>query len=207
MQADNSVDLGTKLCAQIVDILSSDDRVQRCTTAGALSTNDTTAVLDWRLGKVGMWRIELQSYLLLYNSLARRKTQLRKGSPSVYSIHLYIILVTKYRRKIITTPMLARLQEIFTNVCSQQKSALIEFSGEENHVHLLVTIAPDTLISQLVASLKAASSRLMRKEFAEHVRNFYWKPLFWHNSYCVISCGGAPLEVIKQYIRGQEQPS
>jgi putative transposase len=115
--------------------------------------------------------------------------------------------VTKYRRKVITAPMLTRLQEIFANVCCVQKSNLIEFSGEQDHVHLLVAIAPDTLISQLVASLKAASSRLMRKEFSEHVKKFYWKAVFWHNSYCVISCGGAPLEIVKQYIRGQQQPS
>jgi len=130
-----------------------------------------------------------------------------KGSHSVYSIHLHIVFVTKYRRKVITAPMLVRLQEIFANVCSVQKSNLVEFSGEEAHVHLLVKIAPDTLISQLVASLKAASSRLMRKEFPEQVNKFYWKPVFWHNSHCVISCAGAPLEIIKEYIRGQEQPS
>lgn len=135
------------------------------------------------------------------------KTQVEKGSHSVYSIHLHIVFVTKYRRKVITAPMLTRLREIFSKVCSAQKSNLLEFNGEEDHVHLLVTIAPDTLISQLVASLKAASSRLIRKEFAEHVNKFYWKPVFWHNSYCVISCGGAPLEIVKQYIDGQKQPS
>lgn len=134
-------------------------------------------------------------------------TQIEKGSHSVYSIHLHVVLVTKYRRKVITAPMLIRLQEIFSKVCSAQKSNLLEFHGEEDHVHLLLTIAPDTLISQLVASLKAASSRLIRKEFAEHVNKFYWKPVFWHNSYCVISCGGAPLEIVKQYIDGQKQPS
>jgi putative transposase len=133
--------------------------------------------------------------------------QLKKGSHSVYSIHLHVVFVTKYRRKVITTPMLTRLKEIFSKVCSAQKSNLLEFKGEEDHVHLLLTIAPDTLISQLVASLKAASSRLMRKEFAQQVNKFYWKPVFWHNSYCVISCGGAPLEIVKQYINGQQKPS
>jgi putative transposase len=134
-------------------------------------------------------------------------SQLTKGSHSVYSIHLHVVFVTKYRRKAITAPMLIRLKEIFSKVCSAQKSNLLEFNGEEDHVHLLLTIAPDTLISQLVASLKAASSRLMRKEFAEQVNKFYGKPVFWHNSYCVISCGGAPLEIVKQYINGQKQPS
>lgn len=99
--------------------------------------------------------------------------------------------------------MLERLKEIFAHVCSKQKSNLIEFNGESDHVHLLISYSPDTLISQLVASLKSASSRIIRQEFKTEVTQYYWKPLFWHDAYCAISCGGAPLEVIKQYIENQ----
>ena len=99
--------------------------------------------------------------------------------------------------------MMSRLKEILQNVCEKQKTELKEFNGEEDHVHLLVSIAPDIQISQLVASLKSASSRIIRVEFAEHLKKYYWKPVFWHDAYCAVSCGGAPLEIIKQYIKNQ----
>jgi len=51
-----------------------------------------------------------------------------------------------------------------------------------------------------VNSLKTATSRLVRKEFSEHLGEFYWKPVFYSRSYCLVSCGGAPLEIVKQYL-------
>uniref|UniRef100_UPI001069E0FC transposase n=1 Tax=Methylacidiphilum caldifontis TaxID=2795386 RepID=UPI001069E0FC len=59
----------------------------------------------------------------------------------------------------------------------------------------------------LVNNLKTVTSRLIRKEFSEHLRKFYWqKSLFWSRSYCIITVGGAPLAVLKQYIEGQNMP-
>lgn len=90
--------------------------------------------------------------------------------------------------------------------CQNQKSELVECNGEEDHVHLLVDISPDVPPSKLVNTLKTISSRLIRKEFAEHVNKYYWKPVFWTGAYCVISSGGAPLDTLKKYIQSQESP-
>lgn len=130
-------------------------------------------------------------------------TTLNKGSHSVYSIQLHLVFVTKYRRKVITPEILARLQEIFTNICQKRKAKLLEFNGESDHCHLLASLAPDTLISQLVASLKSASSRVIRSEFKSHVSKFYWKSVFWHDAYCAVSCGDAPREIVKKYLQNQ----
>lgn len=102
--------------------------------------------------------------------------------------------------------MLLRMKEIFTRLCQNHKSELVEFDGEEDHVHLLVDLSPDIAVSKLVNTLKTISSRLIRKEFAEHLKPFYWKPVFWTGAYCAISAGGAPLEVLKQYIQNQDEP-
>ncbi|MBD2501862.1 IS200/IS605 family transposase [Anabaena azotica] len=130
----------------------------------------------------------------------------RKSSHSVFSIHLHFVFVTKYRRKTITVPILERLQEIFANVCIKTRCRLIEFSGEVDHVHLLIDFHPDNNLSVLVGSLKSASSRIIQKEFSEHLSTFYRKPLFWSSSYYVASTGGAPIEKIQQYIQSQENP-
>lgn len=98
------------------------------------------------------------------------------------------------------------MKEIFARLCQNQKSELVEFGGEADHVHLLVDLSPDVAVSKLVNTLKTISSRLIRKEFAEHLKPFYWKPVFWTGAYCAISAGGAPLEVLKQYIQSQNEP-
>lgn len=102
--------------------------------------------------------------------------------------------------------MLKRMEEIFSHLCQNQKCKLIEFGGESDHVHLLIDFSPDIAPSKLVNTLKTISSRMIRKEFSEHLNKFYWKPVFWTGAYCVISGCGAPLEVIKQYIQNQDQP-
>jgi putative transposase len=62
---------------------------------------------------------------------------------------------------------------------------------------------PKVCLSSFVGNLKTVSSRLIRKEFARELYRIYWKPVFWSRSYCVLTCGGAPLSIIKQYIEQQ----
>ncbi len=131
---------------------------------------------------------------------------LHKSSHAVYCIHLHLVFVTKYRRKAITSEILQRLQEVFTQYCQEQKSVLVEFNGESDHVHLLVDLAPDNNIAEFVKILKATSSRLIRKEFTDHVNKFYRKPVFWSSSYFVNSSGGVSLDVLKKYIKQQDSP-
>lgn len=137
------------------------------------------------------------------------KTQLRSGAHAVFRIQFHMIFVTKYRKNVIDQAILSKLKEVFTRVCEKRKCILLEFNGEENHVHLLVDAHPDNNISQLISSLKSASSRIVRKEFQDYLKQFYWKkedPSFWTDAYCVISAGGAPLETIKEYIQSQQEP-
>ncbi len=124
----------------------------------------------------------------------------------VYNLSVHVVFVTKYRRKVITLEMLERLKEVFSRLCSNQKSELIEFGGEPDHVHLLIDLSPDIAVSRLVNTLKTISSRLIRKEFAAHLKQFYCQQSFWTGAYCAISSGGAPLEVLKSYIQNQDEP-
>jgi putative transposase len=80
---------------------------------------------------------------------------------------------------------------------------LIEFNGEAGHLYLLFSAMPKVALSALVNNLKTVSSRLIRKEFKQEVSKVYWKPVFWQRSYCLLTWGGAPLSVIKQYIQQQ----
>jgi putative transposase len=86
------------------------------------------------------------------------------------------------------------------------KNELVEFNGEVDHVHLLVDISPDIAPSKLVNTLKTISTRMIRKKYAEYLKPFYWKPVFWTEAYFVTSSGGAPLETLKEYIKHQNTP-
>lgn len=129
---------------------------------------------------------------------------LLKGSHSVFNIQLHIVFVTKYRKKVINEAMLACIREVFSRVCEKNNCLLKEFNAEADHVHLLADFHPDRNLADFIGSLKSASSRIVRSEFKEVVDKVYWKDKFWHDSYCVVSCGGAPLEIVNQYIRSQD---
>ena len=116
------------------------------------------------------------------------------------------MFITNYRKKVITKDILEDLKQIFSRLCNNAKSDLLEFNGETDHVHLLVDISPDIAPSKLVNTLKTISSRMIRKKYQEYLKPFYWKPVFWTGAYFVTSSGGAPLEVLKQYIENQDSP-
>ncbi|MGH8056052.1 MAG: IS200/IS605 family transposase [Candidatus Entotheonellia bacterium] len=122
----------------------------------------------------------------------------------VYNLQYHLVLVTKYRHKCITPPMLARLREILAATTAKWGGELIECNGEADHVHLLIAIRPDIKLSTFVNNLKTVSSRRIRKDFGRELSRWYRKPVFWSRSYCVISCGGAPLSVLRQYIEQQQ---
>lgn len=102
--------------------------------------------------------------------------------------------------------MLERLSEIFVSTLGKWEGELIEFNGEADHVHLLISVNPKTQPSKLVNNLKTVSSRLIRKDCGEHLARVYrGKPVFWSRSYCILSCGGAPTSALKQYIQQQAE--
>ena len=59
-------------------------------------------------------------------------------------------------------------------------------------------------LSSLIEYHKSASSRLLKKEFPQ-IRQKLWKEYFWSQSFCPLTTGGAPIEVIKKYIESQGQ--
>ena len=131
---------------------------------------------------------------------------LRKGRSCVFLMHVHLVFVTKYRRNVFSKKILEELRDIFSNVCADFESQLVEFEGEEDHVHLLINYPTKVAISKLVNSLKGVSSRLIRKKAYPSIKRALWGGSLWSPSYFAGSCGGAPLEVIRQYIEQQKTP-
>ena len=121
-------------------------------------------------------------------------------------MHVHLVFVTKYRRDVFTKAILNDLQEIFASVCADFEAELVAFDGEDDHVHLVVSYPPKVAISKLVNSLKGISRLLIRKKNHPNIKKKLWKGALWSPSYFAGSCGGAPIEIIRQYIEQQQTP-
>ncbi len=124
-------------------------------------------------------------------------------SHAVYLLRLHVVFVTKYRKKVLTREILSYAEEVFSGILKSWRCRLIEFGGEEDHVHLLIDIHPALDISILINNLKSASSKRIRGTFGERMRRFYWKPFLWHRAYYVGSVGNVTRETIQRYVDQQ----
>lgn len=132
---------------------------------------------------------------------------IRRGRHAVYNCQAHLVFVTKYRRGTLTKPILEDCQDLMAKVCADFDTELLEFGGEEDHVHLLVSYPPKVALSNLINSLKGVSSRLLRHRHHEHLSQYLWGNSLWSRSYYCATTGGANLETVKQYIQGQQTPN
>jgi putative transposase len=126
---------------------------------------------------------------------------------SVSDLKAHLVLTTKYRRKVFNGAMIVRLSEIFSDLCEKWDCKMIEFNGEENHIHLLFQYYPQMELPKFVNNIKSVTSRRLRKEFDVVVNAVYWKDVLWNESYFIASCGGVTVSSLKKYIEGQDTPS
>lgn len=136
----------------------------------------------------------------------KKNNEIRHGRHCVFLMHIHLVFVTKYRREVFTKEILNDLRLIFFSVCSDFQAELIEYDGEDDHVHLLVNYPPKVAVSKLVNSLKGVSSHLIRKRNFPNIRKKLWGDALWSPSYFASSCGGAPIAIIRQYIEQQQTP-
>lgn len=128
--------------------------------------------------------------------------EFRTGRHCVFALHVHLVFVTKYRRDVLSELAIRDLATIFGDICRRFEARLVECSGEDDHVHLLVEYPPKLTLSRLVNSLKGVSSRLVR-EMRPEITGRYFKGVLWSPSYFAASCGGAPISIIRQYIEQQ----
>jgi len=130
--------------------------------------------------------------------------ELDNNNHSVFLLHYHLVLVVKYRRKVINNEISNRLKEIFEYIQSKYNITLLEWNYDKDHVHILFKAHPNTEISKFLNAYKSASSRLIKKEFTI-IKKQLWKEYFWSRSFCLITTGGVSIDVIKQYIENQRK--
>ena len=128
--------------------------------------------------------------------------KLDNNNHSVFSMYYHLVLVTKYRRKVINDVISNRLREIFDYIAINYNISVVEWNEDQDHVHILFKAQPNSELSKFINAYKSASSRLIKKEYPE-IREQLWKGYFWSRSFCLITTGGVTIDVIKKYIESQ----
>ena len=122
--------------------------------------------------------------------------KLDSNNHSVFSLNYHLILVIKYRRKVLNDDISNRLKEIFEYISPNYNITLEEWEHDKDHIHVLFKAHPKSELSKFINAYKSASSRLIKKEFS-NMKKFLWKEYFWSRSYCLITTGGATIDVVK----------
>ena len=132
-----------------------------------------------------------------------RRVVLDRSNHAVFSLYYHLILVVKYRRKVITDSMCSYLKNIFIYISERYGMDLVEMNHDRDHVHILFKVGhSDSEISKFINTYKSATSRIVKKDYPE-VRECLRNSAFWSSSYCLITAGGAPIETLKQYVENQ----
>lgn len=132
------------------------------------------------------------------------KTKYDTNNHSVYLLQYHLVLVVKYRKKVINDEISNRLKEIFSYIGNkeQYKLEVIEFNHDEDHLHILFKAEPKSELSKFINAYKSASSRLIKSEFSQ-IKEKLWREAFWSRSFFLATVGGVTLEVLKQYVEKQ----
>ena len=131
-------------------------------------------------------------------------SEYRKGSHSVFSIHLHLVWITKYRKKVLTGAVAQRTRALIRNICERHQVEIMQGHISRDHIHLFVSIPPSLAVSKLVQQLKGRTSYTMLNEFPE-LRRQYWGRHIWARGYFCCSSGNVTDDIIRQYIAQQEE--
>jgi putative transposase len=134
-----------------------------------------------------------------------KKTYRRKRH-SVSLLNAHIVFCIKYRRRVLTRRVFDALKASMKLTSGLLDIEIQAIETDGDHIHLMIAYPPNAKLSEIVRRLKGASSRLVRKMRFPEVLEKLWGNAFWSPSYFVVSCGGAPLDVVKSYVENQQAP-
>ena len=130
-------------------------------------------------------------------------SEYRTSSHARYSLHVHLVWVTKYRKKVLRGEIAKRIRVLIREVCRTHEVEIIKGHVSVDHIHLLVSMPPHLSVSKLVGYLKGKSSRKVQQEFTE-IRRQFWGQHLWARGFFAASSGNVTDDVIKAYIEQQD---
>jgi putative transposase len=123
---------------------------------------------------------------------------------SCFLLQYHLVLVTKYRHPVITGDIKLWLKQYTGSYFNERSCTIQELECMPDHIHILFDAPPQINIAEFVNAYKSASSRRLRQEYPEELRQYYWKPYFWSLSYFIATVSDRSTEAVKNYIRNQK---
>ncbi|MEB4819858.1 IS200/IS605 family transposase [Bacillus thuringiensis] len=130
--------------------------------------------------------------------------KLDSNNHSVFSFYYHLVLVVKYRRNVFDDDMSDYAKDMFVRLSENYNITLVEWNHDVDHVHILFKAHPNTEMTKFINAYKSASSRLIKRNFPQ-VKKKLWKEMFWSRSFCLLTTGGSPIDVVKTYIENQSE--
>ena len=126
-----------------------------------------------------------------------------KNRHSCFLLSYHLVLVTKYRKPVLTGNVRELVYSTIQDILEERGCILTEINGEPDHIHILFDAGPETNLLDLVRVIKTKTSRFARSRYSEDVAKFYWKSVFWSDSYFVATVGENTKYVVQEYINHQ----
>ena len=128
----------------------------------------------------------------------------RTNRHSCYDLEYHLVVITKYRHPVIDGAFRERLIELTKRIFEENFHCFVsEVNTDKDIIHILFEAPPQVTLSSLVCSYKTVTARLLRKEFAEYLKPYYWKPYLWSRSYFICTVSERSREMVQEYIRNQ----
>ncbi|PEM41124.1 IS200/IS605 family transposase [Bacillus toyonensis] len=128
--------------------------------------------------------------------------KLDSNNHSVFLLYYHLVLVVKYRRNVFDDDISDYAKDMFVRLSENYNITLIEWNHDVDHVHTLFKAHPNTEMTKFINAYKSASSRLIKRDFPQ-VKKKLWKDMFWSRSFCLLTTGSSPIDVVKKYIENQ----
>ncbi|HDR4765782.1 TPA: IS200/IS605 family transposase [Bacillus cereus] len=128
--------------------------------------------------------------------------KLDNNNHSVFLLYYHLVLVVKYRRNVFNDDISDYVKDMFVRLSENYNITLIEWNHDVDHVHILFKAHPNTEMTKFINAYKSASSRLIKRDFPR-VKTKLWKEMFWSRSFCLLTTGDSPIDVVKKYIENQ----
>ncbi|MGE7874514.1 IS200/IS605 family transposase [Bacillus paramycoides] len=130
--------------------------------------------------------------------------KLDSNNHSVFLLCYHLVLVVKYRRNVFDDDISDYAKDMFVRLSENYNITLVEWNHDVDHVHILFKAHPNTEMTKFINAYKSASSRLIKRDFPQ-VKKKLWKEMFWSRSFCLLTTGGSPIDVVKKYIENQAE--
>jgi len=128
----------------------------------------------------------------------------RKANHCAFDIHYHLVIVMKYRKKILVKESYIRyLCDVICGIGARYEYEIEEIGSDGDHVHILLSAFPRDSPSKIMNLIKSLSARAMFKQFPE-IKKQLWGGNLWSEGGFVGTIGqAAGLEHMKKYVKNQ----